>query len=306
MPNTQLDGRYEKHFPPVPPGTRRVADSWRWRRWRVHREHIGDPTADVRTVIVHGAGGNTAALWPLAAHVADLGAYVTAVDLPGYGMTLPQVDAGVTYADWQDLLVDLVVELLAEDDRPLVLLGASMGGMLALDVAAVVPQVSSVIATCLLDLSDPEVQRSAVRSPLLVPFTPAVVKAARGPARAVRIPMKLVAPMEKISNDAALTAEVISDERSGGVRMPMGWFAGLLEGGPAVPAEEYAGAPVVLVHPAEDRWTPAEISRGYLERLPVETRYVELPGCGHFPAEKPGLDVLLRTVADIFAEFAQS
>ncbi|GAA4283711.1 alpha/beta hydrolase [Brevibacterium daeguense] len=260
----------------------------------------------MRVVIIHGGGGNTAAMWPIAAHIAHLGAHVTVADLPGYGRTQPLADSRVTYADWQDLLVDLVEGLLAEDDRPLILLGASMGGMLALDVAAVVPQVSTVIATCLLDLSDPDVQKHVVRSPLLVPLSNMLVSAVHGRAESARIPMKLVTPMEDVSNDPALSAEVMADGRGGGVRMPLGWFAGLLEGGPAVPAEEYAGAPVVLVHPAEDRWTPPEVSRNYLDRLPVETRYVELPGCGHFPAEKPGFDVLLRTVTEVIAEFSES
>ena len=61
-------------------------------------------------LLVHGAGGNAAAMWPYAAHLSRLGARVTVVDLPGYGRTI-RVRRGrrsVSYGDWQQLLVDLV------------------------------------------------------------------------------------------------------------------------------------------------------------------------------------------------------
>ena len=73
------------------------------------------------------------------------------VDLPGYGRTIRarRGRRSVSYGDWQQLLVDLVGR--EHDERPLVLVGASMGGALAVDTAAVTGLAKRVIATCLLD-----------------------------------------------------------------------------------------------------------------------------------------------------------
>lgn len=54
----------------------------------------------------------------------------------------------------------------------------------------------------------------------------------------------------------------------------------------------------MLLHPAEDRWTMPELSLDYLGRLRGKTRVVMLPGCGHFPLEEPGFQVLLDEVSD--------
>ena len=41
-----------------------------------------------------------------------------------------------------------------------------------------------------------------------------------------------------------------------------------------------------------------ELSLDYLGRLRGKTRVVMLPGCGHFPLEEPGFQVLLDEVSD--------
>ncbi len=102
--------------------------------------------------MVHGSGGHSGALWPLAALLADRGLDVAAVDLPLYGRTSTRNPERVRYADWVQLLVDLVEA--EHDDRPLMLFGRSMGGMLAYEVgarssrvAALLPRASWIRAT---------------------------------------------------------------------------------------------------------------------------------------------------------------
>lgn len=304
------DTRYERFVRPIPfeklgdPEERVSLDKvrvrsrrvWPWRQWELNVEDVGDPRAPVRMLLLHGGGGNAAAMWPFAAHLAAQGAVVTVVDLPGYGRTTSTRPGVITYQDWQQVAVELATELAGE--RPLVLVGASMGGMLALDAAALSGVASLVIATCLLDVSNPSVREHIVRTPLMaklgVPMLPLVV----GPLRQVRVPLRAVAPMGRISNDPDLTAEVLKDRRGGGGTMPLGWMRSYLESGPAVRAEEYAGPPVILTHPADDRWTPLELSAAYLNRLPVRTRLVELENCGHFPVEEPGFQRLLDTARE--------
>ena len=107
-------------------------------------------------LLVHGAGGNSAAMRPYAAHLSELGACVTVPDLPGYGRTTIAHPERVRYADWQQHMVDLVRQ--ENDGRPLVLMGASMGGMLAYDAAAATGLASHLIVTCLLDPREPGVR----------------------------------------------------------------------------------------------------------------------------------------------------
>jgi len=63
-----MDRRYEPFVRLVPAPVRRVASSWRWDApdgggsWDLHIEHVGAPTASVRMLLVHGAGGNAAAM----------------------------------------------------------------------------------------------------------------------------------------------------------------------------------------------------------------------------------------------------
>ncbi|MBX9246677.1 alpha/beta hydrolase [Actinotalea ferrariae] len=287
------DRRYEPYVRPVAPSVRRTAETWVWQDRSVHLEHVGDPEAPVRMLLVHGAGGNAAAMWPFAAHLSQAGAYVTVLDLPGYGRTRGK-DTTITYADWRRVLVDAAARI--DDGRPLVLLGASLGGMLALDTAASSGRGDLVIATCLLDVGRSEVRAALVRARWMARIALPAARLVVGPLRRLRVPVRWLAPMQAISNDPALRAEVLRDPRGGGGSMPLGWFRTLLESGPAVPPEEYAGPPVLLTHPACDRWTPTHISAQFLRRLPVRTRLVELEGCGHFPVEEPGFEQLLGTV----------
>lgn len=293
---TSDDTRYEPFVRPIPHDTRRSHQTWAWRHWQLHVEEVGDPLAPVRMLLLHGAGGNAAAMWPFAAHLAAQGALVAVVDLPGYGRSRAMRSGVITYPDWQQVAVQLATELA--DERPLVLVGASVGGMLALDAAALSGVASLVIATCLLDVSNPRVREHIVRIPLLAKLGTPLLPLTVGRLRRVPVPLRAVTPMGRISNDPGLSDEVLKDRRGGGGTMPLGWMRSYLQTGPAVRAEEYAGPPVVLTHPAEDRWTPLELSATYLARLPVRTRLVELDNCGHFPVEEPGFRQLLDTVAE--------
>jgi alpha-beta hydrolase superfamily lysophospholipase len=80
-----------------------------------------------------------------------------------YGDTVEPDPSAVRYHDWLDLLCDLVESERAVAPRPLILFGASMGGMLAYEVAARSQAVDAAVVTCLLDTADPRA-RAAVRS----------------------------------------------------------------------------------------------------------------------------------------------
>ncbi len=199
------------------------------------------------------------------------------------------------YPDWQQILVDLVHH--ERDDRPLILVGASMGGMLALDTAARSGLADRVIVTCLLDSTQPEVRAGIVRCPWLATLGLPLLHLARGPLARLPLPIRWLTPMATISNSPGLSAEVLEDRRGGRGAMPLGWYRTFLTSGPAVPPETVSRPPVILLHPDEDRWTAPGLSEAFLAALPAPTRAVRLEGCGHFPVEEPGFQQLLDEVA---------
>ncbi|MBD1536827.1 alpha/beta hydrolase [Arthrobacter sp. S13_S34] len=275
----------------------RSADAWEWQDIRVHLEHVGARDAPVRMVLVHGAGGNSAAMWPYAARLAELGAYVTVPDLPGYGQTTAPAPGRIRYDDWRQLLIDLVRE--QADHRPLVIMGASMGGMLAYDVAAATGLASHLVVTCLLDPRDPAVRRRLTWHPALANMAGPALKLAAGPLANVRLPIRWIADMRHIANSPGLVAEVLADRQGGGGRVPLGWMRSFLESSPVTEPEHFTETPVLMVHPGEDRWTPLEISRPFFDRIAAEKTLVSLDNCGHFPSEEPGVTRMLDAVQQV-------
>jgi alpha-beta hydrolase superfamily lysophospholipase len=273
----------------------------RW-AWRLHDVRIIEalaPASAARLLVVHGAGAHSEALWPFAALLHDRGIEVAAVDLPLYGRTRTDDPAGVRYDHWVELLVDLVAAERARDDRPLVLLGASIGGMLALEVAARASAVDAVVATCLLDPRDARARMRMTRFGPLALLAPLAMAAVRGRVARVRIPMRAVADLARMSRDPELSRACAADPRGGGAAVPLGFltsYLGYRHRGP-----ETATVPVTLVHPDRDAWTPMELSARVLRRLRAPSRLVPLRECGHFPIE-PGLTALLDEVDAALAQ----
>lgn len=267
---------------------------WPWQGHRVHLARACRPDSPVRVLVVHGAGGHSGALWPMAALLADHGLDLAAVDLPLYGRTTSPDPPGVRYEDWVRLLVDLVAA--EHDDRPLLLLGASIGGMLAYEVAARSPHVASVIATCLLD---PRSQRARARmtrfGPLGVLCGPLSVLV-RGPLARAMIPMNRIADLSKMSRDPGLAARCAADPAGGGSLVPLGFLASYLRYRHAPPGS--MTTPVTLAHPELDAWTPVDLSLRVLRRIPSANEVVMLRGCGHFPVEEPGITDLVSAVLE--------
>mgnify|MGYP001062730900 CR=1 FL=1 len=282
-----------------------VHDHWDAPGVRVHLARVPRPQAPARLLILHGAGGHSGALWPLAALAAGAGFEVLAPDLPPYGRTVAADPAAVRYPDWVALVCDLVRAERAADGRPLAVLGASMGGLLGYEVAARTGLIDHVLATCLLDPTDPAARRAAMRRPGPAGPAPALARAAARVAGRVRIPIRWVVDIAAMSRNPALSRRCATDPRGGGVRVPVGFLASWLTFA-HTPPERFTAAPVTLVHPALDAWTPPELSVGFVQRIPSRTQVVLLEECGHFPVEEPGLSQLVDTLARVSGELAGS
>lgn len=293
--------RYERHIPATfGKNVMRKSSTWNWRDSQVHLDRVGDPNAQVRMILVHGAGGNSSAMWPYAAAFSELGAYVTVPDLPGYGKTTTSNPGAIRYSDWQQLLVDLVRE--EDDERPLIIMGASMGGMLAYDAAAATGLASRLVVTCLLDPRDTAVRKRLTWHPYLASLAGPALRLFAGPLENVRIPIKWIADMRHIANSPGLVKEVLADKTGGGGRVPLGWMRSFLESTPLVEPEDFHDTPVVMIHPGDDRWTPLMISYPFYKRIAAKKSLVILNGCGHFPVEEPGLSDLLAKVKELIEE----
>lgn len=282
----------------LPPGFQAAAalepeqSSWSWRGHDVHIRRARRPESSARLLVVHGAGGHSGALWPLAAVLASRGIDVAAVDLPLYGRTTSPDPAAVRYDDWVELLVDLIDA--ERDGRPLYLLGASIGGLLAYEVSARSSHVTAVATTCLLDPSDRRARAHMTRFGAIGVLGRPLSVFARGPIARAMIPMSAVANLSRMSRDAELSRLCALDPLGGGARVPLGFLASYMRYSHTPP--EQNTTPLSLLHPEKDDWTPVDLSARVLARAAGPTTLVLLRECGHFPIEEPGLSDLLEAV----------
>jgi pimeloyl-ACP methyl ester carboxylesterase len=278
-------------------------ESWTWKGSRVHIDRIANGDSAIKVLLVHGIGGyGRLVLGAFGLPLADAGIEVLAPDLPGYGLTLSH-RRDVTFGNWVACLVDLV-EREASDGRPLTLMGFSLGGTTAYHAATRHPAVAALASTTLLDLRRPEVLAGVARFPRLTRAMLPWMRGLRWVIDPIAPPPRLMERMAAIANDPELVKLCVDDRHGGATRLPLRFYRTLIEAEPAIEPEEF-DRPVLVLHPAEDRMTPIELSREFVRRLP-DARLVELEGCGHFPVEEPGKGVLEHELTEFIIDQARS
>ena len=277
----------------IPP----VSEWWPWRKHLVHLFRIHDVNAPVRLLVVHGAGAHGGALWPIASLLAGRRIDLTAVDLPLYGRTVTESRGTVTYEDWVALLVDLIA--YEDDGRPVILLGASLGGFLSVEAAARSHMVAAVVATCLLDPTESDARSAMTRfGSLALAFVP-LLRLVRGPLARIPVRISWIANLRNMGRDPNLGRLCANDARGGGAWVPLGFLASYMQH-PHSQARTKR-VPVHLMHPELDEWTPVALSESTLQTLPGPTTSQLLRSCGHFPLEEPGLQDLLNGIEEVAA-----
>lgn len=278
------------------------ADLWPWRGAdAVRRLRARRPDSPVRVLAVHGAGAHAAALWPVASQLAERGIDVLAPDLPGYGRSPVQDRRTLRYQDWIRMLGDLVEE--EDDGRPLLLLGGSLGGLLAVEVAARHEGlVGAVAATCLLDPSAPEARSRMTRWGGAGTAAMRMLPLVRGVVARRALPVSRLADLSGMGRDPALGTLCAEDPRGGGARMSLGFWRSYLEH--PHEAARRVPVPVTLLQPEHDAWTPLALSTRTLGALPGPTDTVILREGGHFPVEDPALDDLVTALERMIARHA--
>jgi pimeloyl-ACP methyl ester carboxylesterase len=184
---------------------------------------------------------------------------------------------------------------MARDGKPVVLFGLSVGGMLAYQCAALNRDVRGVIASCLLDFRQSEVRRRVARFEILGTWGISILEKFPFLFDSIPFPMGQVSQMSAMSNHSEFNQLVLRDRIGGSNWVPGRFLRTLFTEGPGVEPEEFK-TPLLLVHPAEDQWTPYSLSQSFFERLagPKEVRLLD--GCGHAPIEEPGIFQLEESV----------
>jgi alpha-beta hydrolase superfamily lysophospholipase len=300
------DRYWERYQPYLPERLRIAAGEEPVEEWLdcdgvdVHLDRYRAPDAAATVVVLHGGGGYSRLLGAVGVASRRAGYEAVVPDLPGFGLTaVPR--RRFTYDLWVRTVGAVVgAERAAAPERPVVLFGASMGGMLAVHAALAGADVAAIAATTLIDPREDDVRRAVGRVPALGPLAARLLSTAPAVTDPLPIPMALTANMRHIANDPAVARIVRRDRRGGGNVVPARFLRSWFSHRPARAVEELA-LPVLLVHPAADRWTPAPLSERTLARFAGPTRSVPLDHCGHFPIEEPGITVLERELAAFVA-----
>lgn len=300
--------RYQPFFPESMQCTRDSTPSeevWPWRGLDVHLDRLANPASPVKVLVLHGAGAYGRVMAPAAVIAHRYGYETVAPDLPGYGLTrVPR--RRMTYPLWIDCVCDLIDAELARDDRPIVLFGVSLGGLLAYQAAARSRKVIGLVATTLADPREREVRRGFARTPLLGTAGLWLLDKLRFVTDGLPLPMAAMSRMRHISNRPELARLVRADRLGGGSWVPARFLRTLMTTPPAIEPEQFDVCPVLLAHPGADRMTDIALSRRFFDRLAAPKRMVVLDGASHMPTEHPGIDQLEAAVLEFMTTAASS
>ncbi len=275
---------------PVQPGTERWIDV---DGVRAHAVEWGDPDREQRILLVHGLGASTLSWEPVGGRLATaLDATVTAVDLPGFGLTRIPAGRRATVGASGRLVAALLAEL-----GPAVVFGNSMGGAIGVGLAARHPDLVRALV-----LVDPALPQRGVRlppwqlvtrmAPLMVPQIGGRVLGMRarrlGPAGMVDTTLEWsVAHPERV--DPALRERLVAlaTERSTFPEVPTAYadaarslFFYFQRGMPADLGR--VKCPTLIVHGVLDRLVPVSSARAVAARHP-EFALEVIDDCGHAP-----------------------
>ncbi len=274
----------------------------------VHYVDFGGRGDGPTFVLVHGLGGSHLN-WELFAPLLTPTGRVLALDLPGFGLSEPGERPATVPANVR--VLENFVRHIA--DGPVVLVGNSMGGMIAILLAVRAPDLVSGLV--LLDPALPPpltgLQNVATGTMFLAYALPGVGEQLMRLRRRSLGPRALVLGTLRLCgiNPAALPPDLIArsvglvEQRSDVAGMDRAFLSAsrsltwvLTWARPYRAAMSSITVPVLLVQGEKDRLVPVTAARDAARRNP-SWRYVELPGVGHVPQLQVP-DRLARVVLD--------
>jgi alpha-beta hydrolase superfamily lysophospholipase len=275
-------------------------ERWQWRAFSVHLDRYLCHDASAKLIVVHGAGGYGRMFSAAGLAGQQAGAEVVAVDLPGYGLT--RAPGGYTHDDWVDCITDLIFAERLRDDLPIILMGGSMGGLIAYAAAAKSRAVSALVVTCVLDPRRPQVRAAVSRFRWMARMAPSTVNRLASVIGGLKLPVAWFTKMGEMSTQAELNELVMHDPLGGANRVPLKFLASWLSYKLPVEPEDFTGCPVLVTHPEKDTWTPPALTQDFYNRLNVPRRWIMLRNAGHLPVEVPGIIELREQVTELILE----
>lgn len=272
-------------------GREPVEEWWSWRGAEIHLDRYAAPAAPLTVMLLHGGGGCGRLLAPFGLMLRGHGYETVLPDLPGYGLSVAPTRL-FDYARWVECAADLVEAESQRGGRPVALFGMSVGGYLSYLTAARGGKAAGVIATTLADPRLQIVKDQFARHPRLNRLLNPLLSPLAALLGNLRLPIKWFSNMEGVANDAELSRLLCDDPVGGGNRVPLRFMHSLLAIRPEVEPEDFDVCPVLLAHPAADRWTTLEASQPFFDRIKGPKELAMLENCGHLPVEEPGVSQL--------------
>lgn len=94
--------------------------------------------------------------------------------------------------------------------------------------------------------------------------------------------MKFIANMREIVNHDKVLQILLNDKTGAGNSMCVRYINSFINYNPAIEPDEFNRCPLLLAHPAEDRWTDIKISKIFFDQLNCPKELKMLDNAGHF------------------------
>jgi len=261
---------------------------WKWNEENVHVDFKFKDNNKVSVIIIHGAGGNGRILSLIGSHFSQQGINYYAPDNLGYGLTKTS-KSSFDYGDLVDMLCAFTQYIIQKDKNPVVLLGMSVGGMLAYQVASNVEAVNSLIVTTLADPRDEESMIAMAKNKFIATKGLKFGEKFKFFTDNLRLPIKWLCKMDRMSRNPEFSKIFEEDPYGGGVRVSFKFLRTFSTYSSFTKFEDFNSCPVMLIHPEKDNWTPFKLSKKVFDKLKVNKELHLLPECGHAPIEEPGI-----------------
>ncbi|BBH22374.1 esterase [Paenibacillus baekrokdamisoli] len=301
--------QYQKFFPEemqINENHLPVEEWLTWNNVHIHLDRMPVEHAKLKIVFIHGAGGNGRLLAPYARMLQKYGYEVVSPDLPPYGLSYMKSKSKskktLDYQLWIDILTEIIDREMNRDGKPIILLGSSIGGMLAYHTAVQSKRVKGLIATTFVDTSKSEVRDQLAPNKLISRLGKFFMD--KFPLFLDPLPISVnhVSRMQLITNNVEMTKLIIKDTHAAGTKIPLRLLRTFLNMQPVIKPENFDVCPVLLVHPEIDPMTPYRFSKPFFDHIKGKKEIVILEGAGHFPIEQPGLGQMNAAVLSFLKE----
>ncbi|SCO78762.1 uncharacterized protein FRV6_02975 [Fusarium oxysporum] len=293
------------HFTPDHSPTEEV---WHHRDHALHLDRWRNPSARVRLIMHHGMGTNGRMMsMLLGVPLHRAGFELVAIDMPGYGCTVPKKGHVWDYEEWVNIASEFVDHEYENDKRPIALYGLSAGGGLTFHVAGMNEGVRGIVGMCFMDMRIQSVADAACRNLFMSRIGAPMGRVMHALGLGwMSMPMYITGRMSTLVNSPQALAACMRDNSSANAWVSMSFLSSFTTYEPAKEPKDFDTCPILLTQPAEDRWTPLWVSEAFLRDVDkVKVKTVMLEGAGHYPLEDPGLGQMVEAIVAFLKDIEQ-